>query len=124
MRTCLRYLVALCASVLLTGKVTQAASPVTFFGVTKLQPFIQTNDTAPVIRSAGGYRGEAFVFSTAPTTAGVRNPINVLKPLTNSGGYLTAFQTFGSLGGLAVQWPNGNYSLEITNSTDGSKRSV
>jgi hypothetical protein len=121
---CIVRAFAFCICVLFMCGTIQAASPVLFYGVSKAQRYAQTNSNPPALQSLAGYRGEAFIFSTSAVNASVRNPINVARTLTNWDGHLVVSQVFDSWSPLVSAWPNGNYSLEITNAADGAKQSV
>ena len=103
-----------------TQFVSHAAST-QFYGLVLGRRYSQTNTTAPTILPTKGYESRAFLYATTTTTASIRKPNATTVNLAVVGDHLEATTLYDIPALLTSAWPLGNYTVNISNPTDGTK---
>ena len=103
-----------------------AASTTLFYAVTKGRRYVQTSPNPPALQVApqAPYRARALLYSTAPTVATVKTPVNNIYTLILRGDHMEYSRDYTSQPPMNSEWPNGNFTYTITSASDGTKNPV
>jgi hypothetical protein len=95
-----------------------------FYGLVLGQRYSQTNAGSPALLTTKGFEARAFVYATAVTTASIKKPGGATVNLLTAGIHLEVSNIYDLSALLKSAWPSGNYTINISNASDGAKAST
>lgn len=114
----LALLVFAAAQLVARGAATQ------FYGLVLGQRYAQTHAGSPAPLTSKGFEARGFVYATAVTTASIKKPNGTTVNLVTTGDHLEISNVYDVSAQLKSAWPSGNYTINISNASDGAKTST
>jgi hypothetical protein len=112
------------ASLLILSALATHAASTQFYGLALGRRYTQNTTATPVLLTAKNFEARAFVYASTTTTASIKKPNNTTVNLLDVGGHLEFSALYDTSSALNSAWPVGNYTINLSNASDGTKAST